>query len=227
MTIHQPQYIPWLPYFLKIEAADTFIVLDSVDFQKNGLQNRNQIKTAQGAHWLTVPVRQRLGQAIVDVQIDDTSQWHKKHWATLLQNYRKAPAFELYAGDLERLFEQSWPRLVDLNIEMIRLMLRWLGIDRPMVRSSEMSSAGRASELVLNLCREAGATHYVSGTGGHAYLDEAAFAAAGIALTYLPPELPREYPQQHPRAGFLNDLSALDVLLNCGAEWRQFLPAAA
>ena len=64
VAVHQPQYLPWLPYFLKIENADLFIFLDTVAFQKNGIQNRNKIKTAQGGQWLTVPVRQNLGQKI-------------------------------------------------------------------------------------------------------------------------------------------------------------------
>lgn len=34
VAIHQPQYLPWLPYFTKIEESDLFILLDSVDFQK-------------------------------------------------------------------------------------------------------------------------------------------------------------------------------------------------
>ena len=59
--IHQPHYLPWLPYFIKIAKCDIFIVLDNVDFQKNGLQNRNQIKTDKGYQWLTVPVEHKLG----------------------------------------------------------------------------------------------------------------------------------------------------------------------
>ena len=74
--IHQPQYLPWLPYFLKIDQSDVFVILDTVDFQKNGLQNRNQIKTNQGAQWLTVPVRQQLGQKIIDVRVDNLSLIH-------------------------------------------------------------------------------------------------------------------------------------------------------
>lgn len=34
ISIHQPQYLPWVPYFRKIEQSDLFIFLDNVDFQK-------------------------------------------------------------------------------------------------------------------------------------------------------------------------------------------------
>ena len=34
VTIHQPQFLPWLGYLDKIDQADLFIVLDSVQFKK-------------------------------------------------------------------------------------------------------------------------------------------------------------------------------------------------
>jgi hypothetical protein len=224
VSIHQPQYLPWLPYFLKIEQCDVFIILDSVDFQKNGLQNRNQIKTAQGAQWLTVPVLQSRGQKICEVQINDKVDWKKKHWLTIQQNYRKAEAFKFYAEDIKGIYSQNWFSLNELNIHLFSLMMGWLGIESQIKRSSEMKSEGKGSELVLNLCLEVGAKRYLSGTGGQSYLDETTFLRAGVEIVYCPPDLPAPYPQLHLRAGFLNNLSALDIILNCGREWRKQLP---
>jgi WbqC-like protein family len=224
VAIHQPQYLPWLPYFLKIEESDVFILLDTVAFQKNGLQNRNQIKSAQGAHWLTVPVSQRLGQKICDVKIDNGQDWRRKHWLTILQNYGKAPAFHMYEKELESVFTREWTDLVDLNLELILMMTRWLDIRVPIVRSSEMKATGVASELVLSLCLEVGGTRYLSGIGGTNYLSPEAFAEAGVEIAYRPPLLPNAYPQRFPKAGFINHLSALDLILNCGREWSSYLP---
>jgi hypothetical protein len=223
VSIHQPQYFPWLPYFLKLGKSDVFILLDSVDFQKNGLQNRNQIKTAQGAQWLTVPVCQNLGQKILEVKIDNKVDWKKKHWLTIQQSYRKAKAFNCYAQGIEDVFSQDWTWLNDLNIHLFKLMKGWLGIDCQIKRSSEMRSRGKGSELILNLCLETGATQYASGTGGQNYLEEDSFLEAGVEIIYYEPELPTSYPQLHPQAGFLNSLSVLDMILNCGQDWRSYL----
>src|SRR5262249_2175495 len=54
VAIHQPQYLPWAPLLAKAAACDVWVHLDSVPFQKNGVQNRNRIKTPQGPCWLTV-----------------------------------------------------------------------------------------------------------------------------------------------------------------------------
>ena len=223
VSIHQPQYFPWLHYFLKIEQSDVFIILDNVDFQKNGLQNRNQIKTAQGASWLTVPVRQQFGQKIFEVKIDKNSVWRRKHWQTIQNNYKKAKSFMAYKADLETLYMNDWEFLCDLNIEVISMMLRWMDIQTPLLRSSQMKATGNASDLVLNLCLEVGATNYLSGHGGEGYLKPDVFKSSGIDIIYQDYFQTKIYPQQSPQCGFIHDLSMLDIILNCGESWRNFL----
>ena len=224
VAIHQPQYLPWLPYFLKIENSDLFIFLDTVAFQKNGIQNRNKIKTAQGEQWLTVPVRQKLGQKIVDTPINNQSNWRHKHWQAIKQCYGKTPGFFKHQQELKDLYLSKWHVLGELNIELTKLMLKWMDIDTPVVRSSELKSKGNASELVLNLCLEVGADIYMSGTGGMNYLEEPMFSKAGLTIEYNQALLPNAYPQQNPKQGFINDLSALDIVLNCDDSWRSYLP---
>ena len=74
ISIHQPQFLPWLSYFLKIEKSDKFIFLDDVSFHKNGLQNRNKIKNSNGDFWLTVPILHSR-QKIIDVKINNKINW--------------------------------------------------------------------------------------------------------------------------------------------------------
>jgi len=224
VSIHQPQYLPWLPYFLKIENSDLFIFLDTVAFQKNGIQNRNKIKTSQGAQWLTVPVCQKLGQKIVDTPINNQSNWRHKHWQAIKQCYGKSSGFIKYQYELEDLYLNKWNLLGELNIELTKLMLKWMNINTPVIRSSELKSKGSASELVLNLCLEVEADVYISGTGGMNYIDETQFLNAGLNIEYNQVLLPSVYPQKNPKQGFINDLSALDILLNCGDNWRSYPP---
>ena len=98
VAIHQPQYLPYTGFFHKIAHADIFVHLDNVQFQKNGLQNRNKIRTQQGWQWLTVPVAHHFGQLILDVQLDAGGTWPLKHWNALATNYSRAPFFKQYAG---------------------------------------------------------------------------------------------------------------------------------
>ena len=223
--IHQPQYIPWLPYFLKIERSDVFILLDSVDFQKNGLQNRNQIKTGSGSHWLTIPVSQKSQQKIINIDISNETKWLYKHWQTIQQSYSKAKYFKAYESELESIYLQEWKKLCDINIEIIIMMMNWMGIKTPLLRSSEMKVQGFSSELILNLCKEVGAKSYLSGSGGDNYLDSESFAKQGIEIISQPSISLKKYPQANGNRDFLADLSALDIILNCGDMWRKYLPS--
>src|SRR2546428_11865995 len=110
VAIHQPQYLPWLGYLAKWAAADVFVFLDTVQYEKNGWQNRNRIKTATGPQWLTVPVRARLGTSIADVTIDTSQPWARRPLRPLELAYRRAaggarhrdPVRALYAQPLRR-----------------------------------------------------------------------------------------------------------------------------
>ena len=68
LSIHQSQYIPWPAYFKKIALSDKFIILDDVQFQKNGVQNRNKLRNKTGI-LLTIPVKGSLGDSIKDKEI--------------------------------------------------------------------------------------------------------------------------------------------------------------
>jgi len=223
VSIHQPQYMPWIPYFVKVAKSDIFVILDSVDYQKNGLQNRNQIKTAQGPIWITVPVKHKLGQKIKDIEINNGINWRKKHWKTISQNYRNARNYNSYKNDLEELFVREWSSLIDINLYILDLMFRWLEIGTRIVRSSELSASGNGTKLILNICQELEATRYLTGIGGRSYLDEESFGESNIGIEYIDPTLPARYPQLYEATGFAGNLSALDIILNCGNDWKKYL----
>lgn len=52
VAIHQPNFIPWLPFFYKMAMADVFVLLTHVQFEKNGYQNRFKHRD----QWITKPV---------------------------------------------------------------------------------------------------------------------------------------------------------------------------
>src|ERR1700693_3861861 len=101
IAIHQPHYLPWLGYLAKWAAADLFIVLDVVQYEKNGWQNRNRIKTRDGARWLTVPVHASLGTPISEVMIDSSHAWPARHLRAIEQAYARAPGLAAYREDLK------------------------------------------------------------------------------------------------------------------------------
>ena len=218
VTIHQPQYLPWLGYLAKWAVADLFIVLDVVQYEKNGWQNRNRIKTGDGVRWLTVPVHAPLGTPISAVTIDSSQAWPARHLRAIEQAYARAPGLARHGEELRRLYATPWTRLAPLATASAQWLARALGIATPLRLASELLGAAASSSLgatarLVALCRAAGADTYLAGPHGAGYMDLAEFADAGIAVLAQRYEHPR-YAQLH--GEFVPHLSALDLILTAG-----------
>tara|TARA_B110001454_G_C12527379_1_gene353711 strand:- start:23 stop:706 length:684 start_codon:yes stop_codon:yes gene_type:complete len=222
VSIHQPQYVPWLPYFSKIARADTFVFLDNVQFQKNGLHNRNELKNSNGRFWLTAPVSAHLGDKLKEVKTVNAG-WSKKHIKSIYLNYNKSINYGFFTNHIQNILEQGFENLVDLNIKIIEIICReYFKIDTAIIRQSDLDVDGEKSNLILNICKKLNAKDYVSGPGGENYLEKNEFKKHKINITYLKNTLPQDYPQLHPKHGFINDLSALDFILNVGNDWQRY-----
>lgn len=220
VAIHQPQYLPWIPLIHKALCCDTFVLLDTVQYQKGGVQNRNQIKTAQGRTWLTVPVQASLSKSIRETEIA-SSTWVRKHQSTIQQNYARAEGLSALEGLME-ILNTAHANLASLNGAIMRWMFAFLRVPCRVVDASSLSADGKATDLVRNICQAVGATSYISGPGAKSYMEPALLQEVGIDLVYHSVVV-SEYPQQHPQHGFLDDLSALDLILNLGERAPDYL----
>ena len=217
VTILQPSYLPWLGFFEQMSRSDKFVLLDDVQYTRRDWRNRNRIRVRENWIWLTVPVQQksRFSQSLLETRIDNSVSWRRKHLETLRQHYCKAPFFEKYFPRCQQVYEKDWTFLFDLCLESINLIKEEMGIETPLLRSSEMKPGGEKTERLVSICRELGATHYLSGESGSNYIAEEDFSSQGIALEYQNYEHP-VYPQRY--TGFVPHLSAIDLLFNCGEQ---------
>jgi hypothetical protein len=219
IAITQPTYLPWLGYFDLIDQVDTFVVLDTVQFEKQSWQQRNRIKTPTGLMWLTVPVEFRglLGQKIHDVEIREAGFW-VKHVRSIEVNYGRAPFFGEYFSQVSSILQDcgSEMLLVDLNLRLLRWFLEILGIRTSVVRASSLGQGGKRTELLANICQKLGATQYVTPLGSAAYLlDEmSSFRKSCVQVCFQNYTHP-EYRQMFPP--FLSHACLLDLLFNEGS----------
>lgn len=218
VAIHQLHYLPWLRYIHKIASCDVFVVLDNIQFNKNGWQNRNKIKTAEGSQILTVPVFHKNAQNLDEVLIDSKSPWQRKHWNALNNNYRRAPYFKEYAETLQKIYEQPWEKLNDLNYAIFGHLISALRIKTKILRGSDLALKGEATDRLIAICKDLGANAYLTGAyAAETYLDSSFFEREGIELVMQTYESPT-YPQLFPKEGFIPELSIVDLLFNCGSK---------
>ena len=223
IAIIQSNYIPWKGYFDMIAAVDEFILFDDVQYTRRDWRNRNQIKTSQGVRWLTVPVlaKGKYHQKIYETEIDGID-WATSHWQVLMQNYRNTPYFSEIAVWLEPLYlKESYSHISQLNRQFIKSICNYLDIKTIISNSSDYILNDCKTKRLVELCRQAGATEYISGPAAKDYMHEADFTDMDIKLTWFDYAGYQEYPQLW--GDFIHEVSILDLLFNCGKDSPRYM----
>jgi len=221
VSVHQPQYLPWLGYFDKIDKADVFVLLDNVQFKKNEWQNRNKIKTANGWQWLTVPVLYKFPQLIIEVEINNAERWQHRQRQAIVSNYKKAPSWSALSGFFEDIFATQWQTISELNIAVVRKLADILGIETPVYVASELGQfPDDPDERLIAITKHFGADTYLAGSGGKDYMNLEKYDNNGIKVLF------QEYthPVYHQLFGdFEPFMSVVDLIFNHGNDSLKIL----
>lgn len=190
--------------------------MDTVQFPRGSTWlTRNRFKNDQGTLWISVPVwKKGLGlQRICDVRICHERPWARKCLESLKTAYKWAPYFEDHLSFLEGVFSEPLERLIDLNVKIIRYLMDHLAVSARLVLLSELGLETREPMLSAAVSKMLGASDFLAQTGAKKYLDRQLFDDAGINLKFFNPR-PPVYPQLW--GDFIPNLSAFDLLFNCG-----------
>lgn len=223
VSANQPYFCPFPGFFYKAALSDIFVILDEVQFPRGTTWiTRNRFKSDKGALWITVPVwKKGLGlQGIDEVRICHERAWAEKLMASLQNAYAHAPYFRDQLPFLEAVFSEKFERLVDLNLSIIRHLMKALGIETKMRLLSELGIAATGTQRLVEICRKLGSSRYLAQAAAEKYLDDRPFRDAGIEITFFTPP-PIVYPQLW--GDFIGNLSAFDLLFNCGPKAHAIL----
>jgi hypothetical protein len=173
---------------------------------------------------MTVPViKKGLGlQKINAVRIYHDGRWAKKHLQSLKNAYIRAPYFREHLNFLEDLFSTKFEKLIHLNLKIIRYLMQQLQVDTNVVLSSELGIHTKGDKLLLEICSKLGASQFLVQKSAKKYINSDWLSAAGVKLSDFKPPSP-VYPQLW--GDFIPNLSALDLVLNCGPKARDIMIA--
>lgn len=219
----QPTYFPWLGFFDLIDAVDVFILLDNVKLEKSSWQTRNRLRSSSGETLLTVPVstpKGSLDTLINETTINYSKPWIKKHLRSIEQNYSKSAFFPEIFPDIERILNEEYVYLSELNAALITWMSGYIGIKTKIQPASTLANIeGVKEERLLSICQHLEVSEYYSPKGSAVYLDKEKHGGLltdhHIHVTYQD-FAALEYRQRF--SPFIGYLSAIDAMFNLGAE---------
>ena len=121
---------------------------------------------------------------------------------------------QLYLGCNEKFLSR-------INFRFISAICKVLGTKTKLSWSTDYNSTDGKTARLVNLCKQAGATDYLSGPSAKAYLDENLFQAEGITLRYMDYSSYPEYKQLAPP--FEHRVSIIDLIFNMGSEAPKYM----
>ena len=222
LSIHQPNYLPWLGFFDKIKQSDIFVIFDNVQYPrgKNHFGNRNKIKIPNKDKWLTVPVAGKSEIKNFNEIGFKNNTWKEEHLRLLKVFYEKAPYFNDYYEDFSFELRKEYSNLSDLSTNLIKYFLKVLDINTEIILSSDVVGDNITGEdRVMKILFELNAKKYItgSGPGSKRYIDENKFKENNIELVWQEYKHPI-YNQLH--GDFIPYMNILDLLFNEGTKSR-------
>ena len=208
----QPYFFPYIGYWQLIQAADTFVLLDDVNYIRRGWMARNRYRCDGRIQWFRIPVRSASqNRLICDTEIHPDPVPRKNIVKTLRYAYRNAPYMKTIIPAIEDIFmseESSFTSKVQCSL---RTLCEFLEIDTRIVRASDMRERNhmRGIEGVLELCDILSADCYLNPIGGKTLYNALPFRRNGLELSFLQTnfeEMKRRFGEDE------YDLSIIDLL---------------
>jgi hypothetical protein len=218
--ISQPRYLPSLTYLQRINQCDIFIILDTVQHNRQDFEHRNRIGDRSAVRWLSLALDRSIGSRspIQQLQLISDS-CISQHCELILSAYRNADYYE--EKIIRRLYEPFYTLdLVPILIEMLHRTFHLLGAqgkanDKWLRASSLPVEVVKGPDYLVSLCKQVGASHYISGPNGRHYI-ASQFANADLQVSFHSDESPL-----YPRSGQpeLPWLAWVDALHHQGIEY--------
>jgi hypothetical protein len=229
--------------YVQFVAKHAFPQSDGSLKRGKSYQAHTPIKLDQGMFLLAIPVHDAL-LPINKTEIVYSRDFPAKHLKSIEVGYRKSENFSKFFPEIEQLLTQKYDNLADLTIRSTLWgIIRFVSDDKlspddisvqstnkilikksnpfklkKVFLASESPVApparGEANDWIIKLCKYANAIeYYYGGTSHAAYMDNEKLIKNGITPV-LQDWKCAEYRQQYAKAGFIPNLSCLDLIMN-------------
>ncbi len=210
----QPYFLPYLGYFQLINACDSFVVYDNIQFTKKGWIHRNRMLLNGKDMMFTLPLKSDSDYLNVDQRFlgENYEKEKNKILGQVRSAYAKAPNFKTAYPIIEDIFNDAERNLFAFIFNALRKINNYLNISTPLIVSSTINidHGLKGKYKVMEIIKKLGADTYINPIGGMELYDKQEFATNGLALEFHKMK-PVVYPQFSNE--FIPYLSILDVMM--------------
>ncbi|MES2588236.1 MAG: WbqC family protein [Bacteroidota bacterium] len=222
LAIMQPYLFPYIGYFQLINAVDTFVIYDDVNFIKKGWINRNNILVNNTKFQFTFPIKSASQNTLIR-DLNFNTEISNNFLKTLKLAYHKAPNFQLCNEMFSEIFYYSKTNLTEYIAHSLNIICQYLGIKTQFMISSEIEKdkSLKGEQKIIEICKKLNATHYINPIGGLELYDKSKFFDEKIKLNFIQT---KGIKYQQFGDEFVPGLSIIDVIMfNSKTEISDFL----
>ena len=206
----QPYFMPYIGYWQLMNAVDTYVVYDDVNYIKGGWVSRNNILMNSRSYMFCVTLNGASPNKLFnEITIrDDFVKFRKM----LHSCYSHAPYYSDVKCIMDNIYDCEDRSLGKFMLNSFNEVLNYIGIKRNFVLSSTLKKDNslRGSSKVIAICKELGASKYYNAIGGQSLYDKKEFKDNGIELKFLKSEL---VPYKQFKNDFVAGLSIIDIMM--------------
>lgn len=196
-SLLEPTYFPLISHWRFIESKKIIWSINS-KYNKQTLTNRTYINSANGELLITVPIKHsgiNKTRKLSEIKLDENSNWRKNHYKSIKTCYQSSPFFEFYEHDVLNFYNSKYENLVDLNFASIEMICNWIKIKIPKKIFKKNDTNESPIEDLTSLSNTKKPNFSCQKKYNQTFED---------------------------KNGFLNNLSILDLVFNCGPNSKNY-----
>lgn len=213
LAVMQPYFFPYIGYWQLMNAVDTYVIFDDVNFINRGWVNRNKILFGGKTRYINLPLLGASQNKLInEVKVNKEKKEMKRVMSIIKEAYRKAPFFDEVYPVVKEILNSEADTVSTFIADSFRFMCLYLGIgtERFMSSNIDKDTSLKGEDKIIDICEKLGADHYINAIGGIGLYHAYKFKEHGMELSFLKTE---EKVYKQFGNDFVGNLSIIDVMM--------------
>jgi len=209
-AVMQPYFLPYIGYWQLINAVDTFVIFDDVNYFKKGFINRNSILlNGEPFNFTLELVKASQNKLINEIEVGNNKE---KILKIITSAYMKAPYYNDVYPLIEKIVLNDEKNLAVYIGDSLQEVAVYLEINTRYIYSSQVSQTPglKAQDKIIDICLNLNQKSYINAIGGQELYSKQRFREKRIKLSFLETE---QFSYTQNNEGFISNLSMIDVLM--------------
>jgi len=210
LAIMQPYFFPYIGYFQLLNAVDTYVIADDLNYIKNGFINKNTILMNNQEFKISLQLKGASQNKLInEIEVGDNGA---KLLETIRRSYKKAPHFEDAFPLIEKILLNKEKNLAKFLGDALIRIAAYLEMDTKILYSSEIEKDNflMMDERIIDICNRLHEKEYVNAVGGKNLYCKLEFSEANIDLKFINK---KKIMYEQFNNDFIAKLSLIDVLM--------------